>query len=80
MEHPFIDPADLSTKSLEDLQTTMAGLSNKLNYAYRTGNGPLINQLNMALDSYRQAFGRKMDDVFSKQNIHPRISIEKDSK
>lgn len=80
MEHPFIDPADLTTKSLEDLQTTMASLSNKLNYAYRTGNGPLLNQLNMALDSYRQAFDRKMDDVFKKQNIHPRISIEKDSK
>jgi hypothetical protein len=32
----------------------------------------------MALDSYRQAYSRKMDDIFAKQKIHPKISIQKD--
>jgi len=63
---------------MDDLQTTISALTNKLNYAYRHGHGPLINQLNMALDSYRQAYSRKMDDIFKKQKIHPKISIQKD--
>ena len=63
---------------MDDLQTTISALTNKLNYAYRYGHGPLINQLNMALDSYRQAYGRKMDEIFKKQNISPKISIQKD--
>jgi hypothetical protein len=78
MEHPFINPAELAEKSMDDLQSSISALTTKLNYAYRYGHGPLINQLNMALDSYRQAYSRKMDDIFAKQKIHPKISIQKD--
>jgi len=76
MEHPFIN--DLGSKTLEELQTTISSLSSKLNFAYRTGNGPLIHQITMALESYRVAYGKKMDDLIKKQNIQAQIKIVKD--
>lgn len=76
MEHPFIH--DISDKSLEDLQTTISTLMSKLNFAYRTGNGPLISQLNMALESYRNAYQKKMDELIKKQNIANTVKITKE--
>jgi hypothetical protein len=76
MQHPFI--TDLSDKSLEDLQTTISGLTSKLTFAYRTGNGPLIHQLQMVLESYKMEQSKKMDELISKQKINTKISIEKD--
>lgn len=75
MEHPFIN--DLSNKTLEELQTTISSLTTKLNFAYRTGNGPLISQINMALESYRSAYQKKMDDLIKKQNITTQVKIVK---
>lgn len=75
MQHPFI--SDLSDKSLEDLQKTISTLMSKLNFAYRMGNGPLIHQLNMALDSYKAEYSKKMDEMIEKQNIKNKIHIEK---
>ena len=40
MEHPFIK--GLETKTLEELQTVISGLTTKINFAYRTHNGPLL--------------------------------------
>lgn len=73
MEHPFIH--DLSDKSLEDLQTTISSLSAKLTFAYRTGNSALIQQINMALESYKNAYKQKMDDMIKKQNILGQVKI-----
>lgn len=75
MQHPFIH--DLSDKSLEDLQTTLTSLHSKLTFAYRTGNGALIHQLQMVIESYRQEYSKKMDDLIKKQNINTKISITK---
>lgn len=75
MQHPFIH--DLSDKSLEDLQTTLTSLNSKLTFAYRTGNGALIHQLQMVIESYRQEYSKKMDDLIKKQNINTKISITK---
>ncbi len=76
MEHPFIH--DLSDKSLEDLQNKISELMSKLNFAYRTGNGPLIHQIQMALESYKSAYNKKMDELISKQKINAQINIQKD--
>lgn len=76
MEHPFIN--DLSDKSLEELQTSISGLMNKLNFAYRTSNGPLISQLNLALNSYKSAYQKKMDELIKKQNLLQQVKITKD--
>ena len=51
MEHPFIN--NISDKSLEELQNTVSDLNGKLSFAYRTGNQPLMHQLQMAIESYR---------------------------
>ncbi len=75
MEHPFIN--DLSDKSLDELQEAISGLNNKLTFAYRTGNGPLIHQLQMVLESYRNQQRKKMDEIFAKQKINTTINIEK---
>lgn len=76
MNHPFIN--DLSEKTLEELQTTISGLMNKLNFAYRMGNGPLIHQLNLVLNSYREEYSKKMDALIKKQNLQGKINIQKD--
>jgi hypothetical protein len=76
MKHPFIN--DLSDKTAEELQTTISSLMNKLTFAYRTNNGVLINQINMALESYKEEYTKKMDEIVNKQNIQTKIQITKD--
>lgn len=78
MEHPFIN--DLSSKSLEELQTSISTLSTKLNFAYRSNNGNMIRQIQMALESYKNAYQKKMDDLIKKQNIQTQVVIDKKSK
>ena len=73
MQHPFIN--NLSDKSLDELQTTISELMNKLTFAYRTGNGPLINQLQMVIESYKTEYTKKMDEIINKQKINAKISI-----
>lgn len=74
MEHPFIN--NLNGKTLEELQSTISDLNNKLTFAYRTSNAPLINQLHMAIESYRGEYKRKMDAMIEKQNIQKQINIK----
>ena len=76
MEHPFIK--DLSDKSLEELQTILSDLTTKLTFANRTGNGPLIHQLQMVIESYHKESRKKMDELFKKQNIQTQVNIERE--
>jgi hypothetical protein len=73
--HPFIN--NLSDKKLEELQTTISDLTGKLNFAYKTGNGPLIHQIQMVIDSYKAEYQKKMDEMIKKQNISSKIDIKK---
>ena len=72
--HPFI--GDLSEKSTDELQDSINDLTKKLNYAYRTQNGALINQLNMAVQSFRLEYGKRMDDLYKKQNLNGKINVQ----
>ena len=78
MEHPFIN--DLSNKSLEELQSSISTLTAKLNFAYRSNHGQLINQIQMALESYKNAYSKKMDELIKKQNIQTQVVIDKKQK
>ena len=78
MEHPFLDRKQLSEKTLEEIQTDITGLMNKLNFAYRMGNRPLINQLTMVIESYRREASEKLDKVMEKQNLKGQVSIQKE--
>lgn len=79
MEHPFVNKADLATKNLEELQDTISNLTTKLTFAYRTGNGPLIHQLQMVLETYKNQQRKKMDEIFDKQKISSKINISSDN-
>jgi hypothetical protein len=74
MEHPFIN--NLQDKSLEELQTTISNLTTKLNFAYRTGNSALIQQITMAIESYKNAYSKKMNELIDKQKIQTQIRVE----
>ena len=78
MEHPFLSSQSLSDKTIEELQTSITDLNNKLTFAYRTGNRPLINQLQMVIESYRNQASKKMDEIFKKQNIQTNVNIQKE--
>lgn len=80
MEHPFINKNELKDLSVEQLQDKVSSLTTKLTFAYRTGNGPLINQLQMVLETYRNQISKKMDELFEKQNIKNKINIESEPK
>ena len=79
MEHPFINKTDLGNKTMEELQETISTLMSKLTFAYRTGNGPLIHQLQMALETYKNQQSKKMDEIFEKQKLNNRINISSDN-
>ena len=77
MGHPFI--TDLSDKSLDELQSVINGLTTKLTFAYRTQNGALIQQLHMAMDSYRAEYNKRMDELLNKQKDQNKINIQKEN-
>lgn len=76
MEHPFINKEELGSKTLEELQDAISSLNSKLTFAYRTGNGALIHQLQMVIESHRNQLSKKMDELFEKQNIKSKINIQ----
>jgi hypothetical protein len=79
VEHPFIDKKALDSKSMEELQESIQSLTNKLNYAYRTGNGALISQLQMVLETYKGSHRKKMDAIFEKQKLNTKINIQSEN-
>lgn len=80
MEHPFIDKANIKELSVEQIQEKMMDLNNKMTFAYRTGNHSLVNQLSMVIETYRNVFTAKMDELFEKQNIKTKINVESEKK
>jgi hypothetical protein len=76
MQHPFI--TSLNDKSLDELSTALTDLTKKLNFAYRSQNGPMIHQLQMILESYKAEYNKKMDELMKKQNIRTAVKVEKE--
>lgn len=62
MEHPFIHGLD--ELSLEDLSKKVSELHKKLAIAQRTGNGYLVGQVLMALESYRNKHQEKLAELY----------------
>lgn len=75
MEHPFIN--DLSDKNMDEIQNKISELNTKLGFAYRTGNRALIHQITMALESYRSAYSKQMDEMMKKQQLKSTINVQK---
>lgn len=75
MHHPFID--DLSDKTIEELQEAISDLTGKITFAHRTQNQPLINQLDMIMNSYKSEQKKKLDKLFADQDIGDNININR---
>jgi hypothetical protein len=43
-------------------------------------NGALINQLNMAIESYNGEYKRRMDEMYKKNNLEKQINVSSDRK
>jgi len=75
MHHPFI--SDLSDKSIEDLQEAITDLTSKITFAHRTQNGPMIHQLDMIMNSYKDEQKKKLDKLFADKDIGDNIKVDR---
>jgi len=75
MEHPFI--TDLSSKTLEEIQSTISDLSRKESFARRMGNSSLANQVVMVIESYRKEYQKRITEMIDKQKMNAKIDISK---
>lgn len=75
MQHPFIN--GLEEKSLDELQKTIGELTTRLRFAYNTRHPTLIPQIQMALESYKSEYNKRMDDIYKKQNLENKINVTK---
>jgi len=67
MEHPFLNTEEIAKMKIEDIQSKITELTNKLGVAYSTsGNQYLIHQLSMALETYNMAMQNKLSEMFPK--------------
>lgn len=62
MEHPFIHGLD--ELSLDELGKRISELHKKLAIAQRTGNGYLVGQVLMALESHRNKHQEKLAELY----------------
>lgn len=77
MEHPFINSKNLEDNTLEELQEAITDLHKKLTFAHGMGNQPMIQQLQMAIESHKTVYTKKMDKLFEKQKVNSQINVEK---
>ena len=80
INHPFIDSQALKEHTTDELQTKIAELNRKLNSAMRMNNGPLTNQIRMAITSYNEVYSSKIQEQYKKLNINSKIDINDSTK
>lgn len=75
MEHPLIGKIDDQTE--DELLETITDLNGKLTIAMRMGNSSLINQLQMAITTYRNKLSEKQKKARSggKDDFEDKIDI-----
>lgn len=73
MKHPFIN--NLEEKSLDELQKTISDLTTRLTQAARMRHPTLIPQIQLALESYKAEYNKRMDEIYKKQNLDNKINI-----
>jgi hypothetical protein len=66
MEHPLVEIDKKLTA--DQLQEKLNELTKKLGIAYRSGNGQLMSQLQMAIEAYKNRYQEKLDEVHNAQN------------
>lgn len=73
MEHPLI--GDLNQLTAEELNSRISDLYQKLNFATRSGNGHMCDQIRMALESYQTKYQQKLQETNKQHNFDDKIKI-----
>lgn len=68
INHPFI--GNLSQKSTDELLETISKLNKQLQYMYRIGKADMVNQINMAIASYKNEYSKRQQEMWDKKNNH----------
>ena len=68
MEHPFLNVNEIKQLKLEEIQAKITELTKKLTIAYQTGNGYLVHQVQMALETYNNAQMEKLKEMMPKED------------
>lgn len=73
--HPFIK--DLSSKTMDELLETISKLSKQQQFMFKMGKAEMVNQINMALSSYRAEYQKRQAELWDKksQNMDKKIDI-----
>lgn len=75
--HPFI--SDLSSKTIDELLDTITKLNKQQQYMFRLGKAEMVNQINMALTSYKTEYAKRQQELWDKkspsQNLDKKIDI-----
>ena len=66
MEHPLI--TDVDNLTIDELQGKISELNKKLSFAQRMGNANLVNQIRMAIETFRNKYQQKMQVIQDNQN------------
>jgi hypothetical protein len=66
MEHPLlnIDP----NLSVDELQAKITELNRKMGVAHRSGNAHLVTQIQMAIETFRNRYQQKLQELYDSQN------------
>lgn len=68
MLHPLIGSDQVTGKTTEELQETIAKLTKQLSFASRTNNFAMSNQLLMALNNYRGEYNKRMEEQWAAES------------
>ena len=73
--HPFIK--DLSKKSTDELLEIISKLTKQQQFMFKMGKAEMVNQINMALSSYRTEYQKRQTELWDKksQNMDKKIDI-----
>ena len=65
-EHPLLET--LKDKTMEEIQATISELNKKLSFASQIGNAQVVNQLQLVLNSYHEAYRLRLEETNKKGN------------
>lgn len=71
MEHPLI--GDISELTLDQLTERITELTKKIQIARTTGNGHLVHQIEMAMETYQNAYRARVEEQ-TRQSGKPNFS------
>lgn len=64
MEHPLI--SDQKSLTDQELWDRISDLQKKISFARRSGNGHIVNQVQMALESYQTEHRNRLEEQYKK--------------